>query len=111
MTRKITNALIFILTILAAELVVEYVKHFLKFNTGFHDKYILTLIGMAVIVAVYYPVFGFVHYITESLTKKFVSASQRKAGNELLGIGIAFLIGGGILFLIYLHEWYGITLW
>ena len=111
MTRKITTALIFILTILAAELAVEYVKHFLKFKTGFHDKYILTLIGMAIIVAIYYPVFGFVHYLTESMTKKFVSASQKKAGNELMGIIIAFFIGGGILFLIYLHQWYGITLW
>jgi len=111
MTRKITNALIFILTILAAELAVEYVKHFLKFKTGFHDKYVLTLIGMAVIVAIYYPVFGVVYYLTENLTKKFVSASQRKAGNELAGIVIAFLIGGGILFLIYLQQWYGITLW
>ncbi|HSZ71201.1 MAG TPA: hypothetical protein VK750_00905 [Cytophagaceae bacterium] len=111
MTRKITNALIFILTILAAELIVEYVKHFLKFKTGFHDKYILTLIGMAIIVAVYYPVFGFVHYLTEHLTKGFVHASKQKAGNELLGIIIAFIIGGGILFLIYLHQWYKITIW
>jgi hypothetical protein len=111
MTRKITNALIFILTILAAELAVEYVKHFLKFKTGFHDKYLLTLIGMAVIVAIYYPVFGLVHHFTENMTKRFVSASQKKAGNELLGITIAFLLGGGILFLIYLYQWYGITLW
>lgn len=111
MTRKITNALVFILTILAAGLAVEYVKHFIKFKTGFHDKYMLTLVGMAVIVAIYYPVFKLVHYLTENLTKKFVRTSQRHAGNELLGIMLAFLIGGGILFLIYLHQWYGITPW
>lgn len=111
MTRKITNALIFILTILAAELAVEYVKHFLKFKTGYHDKYILTLIGMTIIVAIYYPVFGFVHFISENLTKRFVTASQKKVGSEILGIILAFLIGGGLLFLIYLYQWYGLTIW
>ncbi|MDF2457164.1 MAG: hypothetical protein K0R51_3157 [Cytophagaceae bacterium] len=111
MTRKITNVLIVILTILAAELAVEYVKHFLKFKTGYHDKYLLTLIGMAVIVAIYYPVFGLVHHFTEHLTKKFVSASQKRAGGEVMGIVLAFLTGGGLLFLIYLYQWYGITLW
>lgn len=111
MIRKISNALIFILTILAAELAVEYVKHFLKFKTGFHDKYLLTLIGMAIIVAIYYPVFGLVHYLTEHLTKSFVSASKQKAGNEFLGILIAFVIGGGALFLIYLYQWYKLTIW
>ncbi len=105
------NAFIFILTILAAELSVEYVKHFLKFKTGVEDKYLLTLIGMGIIVAIFYPVFAFVHYLTEKLTEHFIQKTKEITGNTFLGLLLAFLIGFGILFLVYLKKWYGLTVW
>jgi ABC-type Mn2+/Zn2+ transport system permease subunit len=111
MNRKITNALIFILTILAAELAIEFVQHFLKIRTGVSNKYLLTLVGMGVIVAVFYPVFAFVHFLTEYFTTHFVKKTKQMTGNTFLGLLIAFFVGFGILFLIYLKNWYGITVW
>lgn len=111
MYRKITKALIFILTILAAQLATEYVGHFLKIKTGMHNKYILTLIGMAVIVAIFYPVFTFVHYLTEQSAHHFIKKTKGITGNNLMGLLLAFSIGFGILFLIYLKKWYNITIW
>lgn len=105
------NAFIFILTILAAELSVEYVKHFLTFKTGIENKYLLTLIGMGIIVAIFYPVFTFVHYLTEQFTEHFIKKTKSLTGNTLSGLLLAFLIGFGILFLVYLKKWYGITIW
>ena len=111
MTRKLMNAFIFILTILAAELSVEYVKHFLKFKTGIDDKYLLTLIGMGVIVAIFYPVFTFVHYLTEQFTAHFIKKTKKITGNSFVGLLLAFLIGFGLLFLVYLKKWHGLTVW
>lgn len=111
MTKKITQIFIFILTILAAELAIEYVEHFLKIKTGIHNKYLLTLIGMGVIVAIFYPVFALVHYLTELFAEQFIKKTKGITGNTFIGLVIAFCIGLGILFLIYLKKWYGLTIW
>jgi ABC-type Mn2+/Zn2+ transport system permease subunit len=105
------NAFIFILTILAAELAIEYVHHFLKIKTGIHNKYLLTVIGMGVIVVVFYPVFALVHHLTEKLTGHFIKKTKTITGNEFLGLLFAFIMGFGILFLVYLKKWYGLTVW
>ncbi len=111
MIRHLTKALIFILTILMAELAIEFIKHHLKIKTGVRDPYMRTLIGMGIIVGIFYPVFKLTEYIVELITENFVEHAKEKSGNAFLGILIAFVIGFGALFVLYLKEWYGKTLW
>lgn len=111
MIRHLTKALVFILTILMAELAIEFLKHHLKFATGIRDPYRNTLIGMGIIVGVFYPVFKLTEFVVEILTEHFVEQAKERSGNSILGLLIAFTIGFGLLFVLYLKEWYGKTLW
>ena len=111
MIRHLTKALVFILTILMAELAIEFIKHHLKLKTGVRDPYLRTLIGMGVIVGIFYPVFKFTEWFVELLTENFVEKAKEHSGNAVLGLLIAFVLGFGALFILYLKEWYGKTLW
>jgi hypothetical protein len=109
--KRLSTIVIYILAILSAELLVEHAKHLIHIKTGTSSAYINTLIGMAVIVTIFYPLVLLAEWLLEIIAEKIVHQSKHTIGSEILGLLVSFIVGFGILFLIYLKMWYGKTLW
>lgn len=109
--KKLSTIIIFILALLSAELLVEYAKHLIHIKTGTSSPYTNTLIGMAIIVLIFYPLVMLAKWLLEKITEKIIHKGKHALGSELLGLLVCFVIGFSILFMIYLKIWYGKTLW
>ena len=109
--KKLTAILIFILALLSAELLVEFAKHLIHIKTGSSNPNFNTLVGMAIIVLIFYPLTLIADWLLEKIAEKLVHHSKQFIGSEILGLLIGFIVGFGILFMIYLKVWYGKTLW
>lgn len=107
--RKFVNLLIFIISILAVNLITDRITVFLS---GY--KYTLhpakaTLVGMAILVFILYPAFNWIDDFCETLTKKYFNAGKNAAG-KITGVLLAFVVLIFILFLFYLDLWYNKSL-
>lgn len=111
MNYKLGKFFVFVLTIFIAEIVSIWAKNYLNIHTGYKSPYILTAIQMAIMVAIYYPLFNFISGIAENVSKSFVKITKKTAGGGSMGLIIAFLIGLGIVYIIFLKLWYHLSIW
>jgi len=88
MIAKYTKFVVFLLTILAAMVLSEYVEGI--FDKG--NSYKGIAIKMAVTVFVYIPVFGILEQYLAKVSKKYASKSKQIAKNNFLGLTIGFII-------------------
>ena len=97
------------LTILTANLITNAIGNYLVSYKNQYKPLIFTLLGMAIIVVIFYPLF----VKLEEWVKK-VSIKMVKSGNSLAGryLGLIFTFLGGILVLTYFFArvWYHIDL-
>lgn len=108
MYRKIFNFTVTILTILTANLVTNYITDMLISYKWQIKPLRFTLIAMAVITLVFYPLFTMLQKWLDKLSRKFVKAGHSFAG-RYLGFIVMAVLGLFILICIYAHQWYHIN--
>jgi hypothetical protein len=108
--RKFVNALIFFISLLTVNLVTDKITAILlKYKHLTHPAK-ATAIGMVLTVVVLYPTFMWLDDLTEKITKRYFKAGKSAAG-KTLGVIITFCVALGILFILYLHLWFGMYPW
>jgi hypothetical protein len=97
------------LTILTANLLTNAVGDFMVSYKNSYKPLMFTLIGMAVIVVVFYPLFMKMESWVKDISVKVIKSGNSFAG-KYLGLSLIFL--GGLLVLTYFYArmWYHIDL-
>lgn len=108
--KKFVNLLVFIISILTVNLITDRITNYLLEHKHITHPAKATMIGMFLTVAVLYPAFMWIDDWGEKITKNFFKAGKNAAG-KTIGVLITFSITLGILFLFYLHLWFGLYLW
>ena len=98
-----------ILTILTATLLTTVISDYMISYKNHYKPLTFTLIGMAIIVVVFYPLFLKLEQWVKYLSVKMIRSGRSLAG-KYLGLSFAFL--GGLLILCYFYAkmWYHIDL-
>jgi len=104
--KKLVNFFIFIISILSVNLITTYLTDWLfQYRFTAHPAK-ATLIGMGAVVFILYPAFNWLDEISEKFTKKFFKAGKN-TGGRFFGLLFAFIIALTVLFLFYIHLWFG----
>ena len=97
------------ITILVAELLSDYlINQMLSFKKGY-DPYLYTLAGMVILVVVYYPLMVWADKFLTRFSEKFLRVGKNIVGRRF-GVFIMFAVAVGILFYIFMKEWYHVDL-
>jgi hypothetical protein len=105
-SRKIAKYITLAFTILLADIIKELILHKMGWKKDFSHPYKSTLVGMAVTVAIYYPVFTLLESLIEKFVEFYLSKTKKSAGGGFVGLLVAVLLGIGILFALYLKLWF-----
>lgn len=105
-TKKIAKYVTLAFTILLADIIKELILHKIGWKKDFAHPYKSTLIGMAVTVAIYYPVFTLLEQLIEKFVEFYLSNTKKTTGGGFIGLSVAVLIGIFILFVLYLKLWF-----
>lgn len=106
MNRKLSKLFITTLTILIVSLVASFLKAEIdKYYKG-KELYKNVLLGMAVMVIVYYPMTTLLNKYFQGVSKKLVTGSKKISKSSTLGMIIGFSIVIFVLFLGYAKLWY-----
>lgn len=108
--RKFVNALIFFISILSVNLVTDKITSWVLGYKHLTHPVKATAIGMILTVCVLYPAFVWLDDLSEKITKRYFKAGKNAAG-KTIGVFITFCVAIGILFLFYLHLWFGMYPW
>ena len=97
------------LTILTANLLTNAISDYMVSYKNSYKPLTFTLIGMAIIIVVFYPLFVKLESWVRDLSVKVI-----KSGNSLAGkyLGLSFTFLGGLVVLVYFYTrmWYHIDL-
>jgi len=97
---KSTKYATIIISVLTASLINEYVVKLI--NSYYKDAtYTSVLIGMAVTILVFVPMFGFVGKWIGKASKSYLKASKKVVKKSSRGLLIGFLIAFVILFVLF----------
>lgn len=109
MNRRIFNFLVLCVTILLVNLLTTLITdYFMTYKKA--TNYIkFTAIGMGVIVLVFYPAIEYLNGIVEKITSKLLKKGKNIFG-RILGVYIAFGLLLFILFCIYAHIWFHVSI-
>jgi hypothetical protein len=110
MINKLTKFFVFSLTILTVTLVAGFLKVEIdKYYKG-KELYKNVLLGMLMVVLVYYPMTLFLNKFFSQVSKKMVTGSKKISKSNTLGMIIGFSIAIFVLFLGYAKLWYNYNL-
>ena len=109
MYRRFFNFAVTALTILTANLLTTFITDKLISMKWEVKPMRFTLISMAVITVVFYPLFIKLQEWTNSFSKKFMKAGRSMAG-KYFGLLLMFLAGMLILTYFYARMWYNINI-
>lgn len=109
MYRKLLNFVVTIFTILTANLLTSFITERLTSYKWEVKPLRFTLISMAIIAVVFYPLFMKLEDWTNSFSRKFVKAGHNVAG-KYLGLLLMFAAGVVILLFFYAKMWYNINI-
>jgi hypothetical protein len=108
MYRRLFKFTVTTLTILTANLLTNLIANQLVIHKYDTKPLRFTLIAMAVITLVFYPLFTKLEEWLNGLSKKFVKAGHSFAG-KYIGLLLMFFTGLFILMCFYAHLWYNIS--
>ena len=108
MYRKLFNFAVTIITLLSANLFTTFVTDKLISYKYEIKPLSFTLISMAIITLVFYPLFMLLQKWLDRFSRRFVKAGHAVAG-KYIGLFLMFFIGLFILTCIYAHMWYNIN--
>jgi hypothetical protein len=95
------------LTILTANLITNSINDYMVSYKNQYKPVVFTLIGMAIIIVVFYPLFMRLEVWVKNISVKFIKSGNSIAG-KYLGLFLMFLGGLLILFYFYAKVWYHI---
>src|SRR5688572_4586412 len=101
MMRSVTKAVVFTITVLSSYLVTGLLEDRVLRETERFRPMTATLLGMAIIVLIFVPVFTYLERITETVVKAGVKQTRSGAG-RILGVVVFILVALAILFALYL---------
>lgn len=104
--KKLTNFYVFVLSILGVNLLSDKITNFILGMRFMQDPARATLMGMAMLVFVLYPVFHYLNGWSEKAAKQIFKIGKN-AGGKFTGVTLAFLLSLFVLFLIYFASWFG----
>jgi len=109
MNKYLVKIVVFTISILTANLIGDYVSDFLTSFKNHYKPLTFTLIAMAIIVIIFYPLFEFLDKWINTLSKKVVRKGKSFAG-QYFGLFFVFFISMSILTFFYVKQWYGINI-
>jgi hypothetical protein len=95
------------LTILTANLVTNAISNYMVSFKNSYNPLTFTLIGMMIIVVVFYPLFMKLEDWITYLSVKVIRSGNSLAG-KYMGLFLTFLAGLLVLFYFYARMWYHI---
>jgi len=97
------------LTILTANLLTNAISDYMVSYKNSYKPLTFTLIGMAIIIVVFYPLFLKLESWVRDLSVKVINSGKSLAGKYL---GLSFTFLGGLVVLVYFYArmWYHIDL-
>jgi hypothetical protein len=98
------------ITILTANLLTTALSSYLVTFKNHVRPMTFTLIGMAVIVMIFYPLFAKLEGWVKSVSMKIVRKGKSLAG-KYLGLALVFFTCIAVLSYFYAKMWYHIDLW
>jgi hypothetical protein len=108
MYRKVFNFAVTMLTILTANLVTTFVTDKMISFKWEVKPLRFTIISMAIITIVFYPLFMMLQEWLDRFSRRFVKAGHSFAG-KYIGLVLMFITGLFILTCIYAHMWYNLN--
>jgi hypothetical protein len=109
MYRKLFNFAVTTLTILVVNLLTTYITDKLISYKWELKPMRFTLISMAIITIVFYPLFLKFEDILNRFSKRFIKAGHNLAG-KYLGLLLMFAAGLLVLSYFYARQWYNINI-
>lgn len=109
MMRRITRAIIFVVSILSSYLITGAIEERILQETERFRPLTATVIGMALIVLIFVPIFSYTDRITEAAVKAGLQQTKSGAG-KVLGVVAFVAIVLLILFALYLDRWFQISI-
>lgn len=109
MYRKLFKFAVTTLTILTANLLTTFIAEHLVTYRWETKPLRFTLIAMAIITIIFYPLFLKLEEWLNSISKRFVKAGHSIAG-RYIGLILMFVIGLFILMYFYADMWYNINI-
>ena len=97
------------ITILAANLLTTEISSYLVTFKNHVRPLTFTIIGMAVIVLIFYPLFSRLEEWVKGLSMKIVNKGRSLAG-KYLGLALAFIVCLIVLSYFYAKVWYHIDI-
>lgn len=95
------------LTILTANLLTNAISNYMVSYKNHYKPFVFTLIGMAIIVVIFYPLFIKLESWVKRVSVKAIK-SGKSVGGKYLGLLFTFLTGLLVLFYFYAKMWYHI---
>ena len=105
--RRIVKFMVLVISILAINLITTHIDNLLISYRKTYSPLIFTLIGMGIIIIIFYPLFLYLDKWVGGFSRKFFQKGKQLFGAKL-GVFIAFIIAVGALFFFYVQLWYKI---
>ncbi len=96
--RKYTKFVVYVITILSATLISEWLITLLE---GVALGYLYVALRMAVFVLVYFPLLTFFEGYIKKVTQRYARESKKAAKSSFFGLTIGFVLALFILFALY----------
>lgn len=109
MYRYFFRFVVMTLTILTVNLLTNTISDYMISYKNQYKPVVFTLLGMAVIVVIFYPLFAKLEGWVKNISLKAIKSGKSVAG-KYLGLFLTFFVGMLILCYFYGKMWYHINL-
>lgn len=107
--KKLINFCILAITILTVNLLTGFITEYFLHYKNRANPMKFTALGMLILVAVFYPVFGYLETKVEEFTRKLVKKGKNTFGKRI-GFLVVFSILVFILYCIYANLWFDLNI-
>ncbi len=109
MFKKLFSIMVLMITVLTVNLLTGYITdRIVHYELGL-NPYKFTAIAMLVLVFILVPAYSYLNNKVEILVAKFLLSGSNSFG-KTIGLLLSFALIFGILFAIYLHDWFQINI-
>jgi hypothetical protein len=109
MYKKIFKVMVLMISVLAVNLLTGWITDYIiHYRLGL-NPYKFTAMAMLILVFILVPAYSYLGKQVEYLTAKVLLSGSNSFG-KIVGLFLSFSAAFGILFIIYLKEWFHINL-
>lgn len=110
MYKKLFNLMILVISVLTLNLLTGFITNYIvHYDIGI-NPYKFTGIAMLALVFILVPAYSYMSPKIELLVARVLVSGSNSFGKNV-GLLLSFAVIFGILFVIYLHQWFDINLW